>query len=124
MYCRESLVSFLRKHDVIEIRLKQKGNVLCVVQPTVFNAWCVLDTCSKLAATFALFPVLSLRYTHAQLRSFYRLSTFDGSHVRKNTRLSPHVQLQYRVPEQRSLGTRLVHSLSSFYSSNPRPSKG
>ena len=35
MYCRESLVSFLRKHDIIEMVLKQKGNVLCVVQPTM-----------------------------------------------------------------------------------------
>ena len=28
--------------------------------------------------------------------------------MRINTRLSPHVQLQYRVPERRSLGTRLT----------------
>ena len=64
--------------------------------------------CSKLAATFTLFPVLSLGYAHTQLRSFYRLSTFEGSHVRKYTRLSLHVQLQYCVLEQRSLGTRLL----------------
>ena len=32
--CVESLVSFLCKHDIIEIGLKQKGNVLHVVQPT------------------------------------------------------------------------------------------
>ena len=37
VYHRESLVSFLRKHDVIEIGLKQKGNVLCVVQPTMHS---------------------------------------------------------------------------------------
>ena len=30
--------------------------------------------------------------------------------MRINTRLSPHVQLQYRVPERRSLGTRLTDS--------------
>ena len=41
--------------------------------------------CSKLPATFAFFPVLSLRYAHAPLRSFYLVSTFDGAHVRKNT---------------------------------------
>ena len=32
IYHAESLVSFLRKHDVIKIRPKQKGNVLRVVQ--------------------------------------------------------------------------------------------
>ena len=32
IYRAESLVSFLRKHDVIKIRPKQKGNVLHVVQ--------------------------------------------------------------------------------------------
>ena len=31
MYHRESLVSFLHKHDIIKIRLKQKGNVLRIV---------------------------------------------------------------------------------------------
>ena len=42
MYHRESLVSFLRKHDVIKIGLKQKGNILHVVQPTTcFNVRCV-----------------------------------------------------------------------------------
>ena len=40
MYRAESLVSFLRKHDVIKIGPKQKGNVLRVVQPC-FNAQCV-----------------------------------------------------------------------------------
>ena len=37
MYRAESLVSFLRKHDVIKIGLKQKGNVLRVVQPTILQ---------------------------------------------------------------------------------------
>ena len=32
----------LRKHDVIKIR--QTGNVLRVVQPTMLNAWCVPDS--------------------------------------------------------------------------------
>ena len=40
---RESLVSFPRKHDVIEIGLKQKGNVLCVVQPTMRSTLIVHD---------------------------------------------------------------------------------
>ena len=69
MYRGESLVSLLRKHDVIE---KQKGNVLCVVQPTVCSTLGVydiqppkLDTCNKWATIFALFPVLSLGYAHA-----------------------------------------------------------
>ena len=37
MYCTESLVSFLCKHDVIKIGPKQKGNVLRVVQPTMLQ---------------------------------------------------------------------------------------
>ena len=72
MYCRESLVSFLHRHDIIEMVPKQKGNVLCVVQPTVCSTLGVydiqplkLDTCNKLATIFALFPVLSLGYAHA-----------------------------------------------------------
>ena len=32
--CVESLVYFPHKHDIIEIRLKQKGNFLHVIQPT------------------------------------------------------------------------------------------
>ena len=35
----ESLVSFLRKHDIIKIGLKQKGNVLRVVQPTMHSTF-------------------------------------------------------------------------------------
>ena len=72
MYRGESLVSFLQRHDIIKIGLKQKGNVLCVVQPTVCSKLDVydiqplkLDTCNKLATIFALFPVLSLGYAHA-----------------------------------------------------------
>ena len=49
-----------------------------------------------------------------QLRSFYRLSTFKGFHVRKNTRLSPHAQAQFRVPEWRSLGTGLMDTYKFF----------
>ena len=58
--------------DVIKIGpefLEQKGNVLCVIQPTLHSTLGVYDigppiatcTCSKLPATIALFPVLSLR---------------------------------------------------------------
>ena len=43
MYRRESLVYFLRKHDVIEIGLKQKDNVLQVVQPTIRSTLGVYD---------------------------------------------------------------------------------
>ena len=39
----ESLVSFLRKHDVIKIGLKQKGNGLRVVQPTMRLTFGVYD---------------------------------------------------------------------------------
>ena len=37
MYRMESLVSFVRKHDIIKIGQKQKGNVLHVVQPTMLQ---------------------------------------------------------------------------------------
>ena len=37
MYRVQSLVSFVRKHDVIKIGQKQKGNVLRVVQPTMLQ---------------------------------------------------------------------------------------
>jgi len=67
MYHGESLVSFLPKHDIMEIGLKHKGNILCV-QPTMHSTLGVYGIrppiASKLPATFALFPVLSLRYTH------------------------------------------------------------
>ena len=50
--------------------------------------------CSKLPATFAFFPVLSHGYSHAQLNTFYLLSTFTAFHMTKNTRLSTPAQLQ------------------------------
>ena len=114
MYRRESLVSFPFKHDIIEIGLKQKGNVLCIVQPIMCSMLSVYDIqppiTSKLAAIFACsFSCSESRVRpHLIIWSLYPISTFDGSHVRKNTRLSPHVQLQYRLPEQRNLGTRLL----------------
>ena len=37
MYRGEGLVFFLRKHDVIKIGPKQKGNVLRVSQPTMLQ---------------------------------------------------------------------------------------
>ena len=39
----ESLVSFLCKHDVIKIELKQKGDVLRFVQPTMHSTLGVYD---------------------------------------------------------------------------------
>ena len=43
MYRGESLVSFLRKHDVMKIGPEQKGNVLCVVQATMCSTVGVYD---------------------------------------------------------------------------------
>ena len=37
MYRGESLVSFLRKHDIIKIGSKGKGNILHIVQPTMLQ---------------------------------------------------------------------------------------
>ena len=49
MYRWESLVSFLRKHDVIKIGLKQKGNVLRIVQSIHVVSWLLssLFSCSE-----------------------------------------------------------------------------
>ena len=98
IYRGESLVSFLRKHDVIKIGPKQKGNVFACCSTNCASTLSMdarqLDTCSKLFATFALFPFLSRRYAHAQLSSFYPLSTFQAAHMTKNTRLSTPAQLQ------------------------------
>ena len=41
--------TFLRKHDVIEIGLKQKGNVLRIVQPTMRLTFGVYDIHSPVA---------------------------------------------------------------------------
>ena len=41
MYHVESLVSFVRKHDVIKIGQKQKGNVCTLFNQLHFNARCV-----------------------------------------------------------------------------------
>ena len=110
---------FSRDHDVIKIEpefLEQKGNILCVIQPALHSTLGVYDIHTPIAIYVLLvsFPLPSLfslfcvfGYAHVQLRSFYCLSNFEGSHVRKNTRLSPHAQVQFLVPERRSLGTRL-----------------
>ena len=74
MYHRESLVSFLHKHDIIKIGLNRKVtlcalfnqlSVQCDIQCPI-----AIDTCSKLPAAFALFRVLSLGYAHVQLKWF------------------------------------------------------
>jgi len=41
IYRMESLVSFIRKHDVIKIGQKLKGNVCVLFNQLRFNAWCV-----------------------------------------------------------------------------------
>ena len=41
LYRTESLVSFVRKHDVIKIGQKQKGNVCALFNQLRFNARCV-----------------------------------------------------------------------------------
>ena len=43
VYVRRVWYLFYVKHDVIEIGLKQKGNVLCVVQPTMPSTLGVYD---------------------------------------------------------------------------------
>ena len=92
MYRGESLVSFLRiQHDVIKKEPKQKGSVLHAVQPTMLQcSVCVildarqLDLCSKLPATFALFPVLSLRVRPRTIKfSLPPLYLYHFSHEKK-----------------------------------------
>ena len=41
IYCRESLVSFLRKHDVIKIGLNRKATFCALFYQLCFNARCV-----------------------------------------------------------------------------------
>ena len=100
IYRGGSLVSFLCKHDVIKIHCRTKTErqhfACCSTNcaSTLGMDAQQLDTCSKLFATFALFPFLSRGYAHTQLRSFYPLSTFQAAHVTKNTRLSTPAQLQ------------------------------
>ena len=109
LYCWESLVYFLRKHDVIKIGLKQKGHV---VQPTMRSTLGVYDIqlpITNLVTTFALFPVLSLRYANAQLRSLYPVSTFGTSHVRKILGSPRLHNFNVCIPEHGSLGTRLKY---------------
>ena len=50
MYRAESLVSFLRKDDVITIGPKQKGNILYVVQQTKSSTLGVYDIRSPIAS--------------------------------------------------------------------------
>ena len=52
MYHGDSLVhvSFLRKHDIIEIGLKQKGNGLHAVQPTMHSRLGVYDIRPSIAS--------------------------------------------------------------------------
>ena len=64
MYMGKVWYLLSRDHDVIKIEaefLEQKGNVLHVVQPTMCSTLSVYDihtptACSKLPATFALYP--------------------------------------------------------------------
>ena len=79
--------------------LEQKGNFLCIVQPTMCSMFSVYDICLPIRVVSCPLPLLifmfwTFGYAHTQLRSFYPLSTFDGSHVRKSTRLSTPAQLQ------------------------------
>ena len=80
---------------------------LHIVQPTMLqhSVYMIfdprqLDMCSKLPATFTLFPILSHGYAHAQLSSLYPLSTFTASRVRQKN-------FSVRILERGSLGMRL-----------------
>ena len=83
----ESLVSFLHEHDVIEMGLEEKSNILHVVQPHVFNAQCVWYSTPDSQIHFFLFWVFEYAPHNCSL------STFDAAHVR-NTRLSTPTQLR------------------------------
>ena len=48
-------VKYLRKHDIIEIGLKEKGNVLHVVQPTMCSTLSMYDNSDEY---IVLFPPL------------------------------------------------------------------
>ena len=99
MYRVESLVSFVRKHDVIKIGPKQKRFARCSTNYASMlgvydiDTW-QLDTCIKLPTTFVPLLVLSLiRPRTIKVASTSCLS-FTTSHVWKNTRLYMPAQLQ------------------------------
>ena len=51
MYRRESLVSFICKHDVIEMHgTKRKGNILVVFQPTMHSTLDIQPTITRVLA--------------------------------------------------------------------------
>ena len=86
----------------------------------------LFNTCSKLAANFALCPVLSRGYAHAQLSSFHLLSTFGAFHVTKIPGSPRLHNFNVRVPECGSLGTRsrLEATISLVSCSDPSPKSG
>ena len=116
----ESLVSFLmwswRNQNRTRVFRTERQHFARYSTNFAFNARCIwysshAKICGvgcPLPSLFSLFWVCG--YAHMQLRSFYPLSTFDGAHVRKSTSLCLH-KFNIRVPEQRSLGMRLVGNI-------------
>ena len=86
-----------------------------LITPCMHNTVFELPCCSvsMIFATSASFHVLSLGYAHAQLRSFYPLSTFNAFHATKkkqnqNFFLRLH-NFNVHILERGSLGTRLPY---------------
>ena len=108
MYRRESLVSFLHKHDIIKIGPKQNA-MFCVLLTNYASMLGVYDIQrSKLPNIFAVILVPESPYAHTQLSSLYLLSTFTASHVRKISGSPRPHNFNVCILELRSLGTRLL----------------
>ena len=105
---RAYIVSFLCNHDIIEIGLKQKGNVLRVVQPTMCSTLGVYDIwppiTNKLPTTITLFPVLSLGHNKDLSAPSLPLVLFMWEKIPGIPRLR---NFNVCVWEHGSLGTRL-----------------
>ena len=88
-------------HDAIKIGLEyfrtERQHFVCYSTNFAFNARCVwyspLDTCSKLPATFALFPVLSLRVCPRIFLPGYPLRVLTWEKVPNSIRMH-----NFRVP--------------------------
>ena len=116
MYGWESLVSFLHKHDVIEIELKQKGNILHVAQLTMRSTLGVYDIRPPITRYTQQVGrnLQSFSCSESQVRlhsikvSLPPLYLWCFSCEEKKKTGSPHLHnFSVCVPEHGSLGTRL-----------------
>ena len=88
-------------------RLSRNVNCTHVKSLVSFLTWCNENKNRVFRTERQRFARYSTNFVF-NARSLYLCSSFGGVHMRKNTRLSPYAQVQFCVPERRSLGTRLA----------------